>query len=230
MNLNSFLGLMGKRVKPDASKGRRLPRRDLDFNRWPLDPGYAVCHHARTQTACCSLVTPPRSSGSWNNLNMLGLPSRQTPYSAFPNPPGVLERTAGATTDIQYLVHQGFTRFGATFWVGANALLKKSALEDICTEKREGARRRFDATFKTEQSSRTRNRRWIYCPRDGRLYNHPERLAYSATPPDFGSPGDSTSPLGQRRLDHFPEAAVLLCSSARSSHRPSCRHCSRRTI
>ena len=42
----------------------------------------------------------------------------QTPYSAFPNAPGRLERTAGATTDIQYLVHQGFTYFGATFWVG----------------------------------------------------------------------------------------------------------------
>ena len=82
----------------------------------------------------------------------------QTPYSAFPNPPGILERTAGATTDIQYLVHQGFTRFGATFWVGANALLKKSALEDICTEKREGAKT-IRRTFKTEQSSKTRNRR-----------------------------------------------------------------------
>ena len=78
----------------------------------------------------------------------------QTPYSALPNPPGILEQTAGATTDIQYLVHQGFTRFGATFWVGANALLKKSALEDICTEERGGRGRRSDGTFKTEPSSR----------------------------------------------------------------------------
>jgi cellulose synthase/poly-beta-1,6-N-acetylglucosamine synthase-like glycosyltransferase len=35
----------------------------------------------------------------------------QTPYSAFPGAPGLLERIAGATTDIQYIVHQGFTRF-----------------------------------------------------------------------------------------------------------------------
>src|SRR5207244_1370247 len=45
--------------------------------------------------------------------------------------PGVLERTAGATTDIQDIIHQGFTRYGATFWVGANALARKRALEDI---------------------------------------------------------------------------------------------------
>src|SRR5206468_2509734 len=43
----------------------------------------------------------------------------QTPYSAVPNPPGVLERVAGATTDIQYLIHQGFSHWNATFWVGA---------------------------------------------------------------------------------------------------------------
>lgn len=31
----------------------------------------------------------------------------QTPYSAVPGSPGVLERVAGATTDMQYIVHQG---------------------------------------------------------------------------------------------------------------------------
>src|SRR5207248_3256320 len=30
----------------------------------------------------------------------------QTPYSAEPNPPGIVERIAGATTDMQYLIHQ----------------------------------------------------------------------------------------------------------------------------
>ena len=49
----------------------------------------------------------------------------QTPYSAIPGAPGVLERIAGATTDIQYIIHQGFTSYRATFWVGANALLRK---------------------------------------------------------------------------------------------------------
>ena len=39
----------------------------------------------------------------------------QTPYSAIPNPVSRLERIAGATTDIQYVIHQGFTHHRATF-------------------------------------------------------------------------------------------------------------------
>src|SRR5262249_59694312 len=49
----------------------------------------------------------------------------QTPYSAFPGSARPLESVAGATTDIQYQVHQGSTYFGATFWVGANAMIRK---------------------------------------------------------------------------------------------------------
>ncbi len=55
----------------------------------------------------------------------------QTPYSAIPDAPTATERVAGATTDVQYLVHQGFTRFGATFWVGANALIRWEALRHL---------------------------------------------------------------------------------------------------
>jgi cellulose synthase (UDP-forming) len=51
----------------------------------------------------------------------------QTPYSALPKAPGALERIAG----IQYIIHQGFTAHGATFWVGANSLARWAALEDI---------------------------------------------------------------------------------------------------
>jgi cellulose synthase (UDP-forming) len=57
----------------------------------------------------------------------------QTPYSAIPAAPGRCERIAGAQTDIQYIMHQGFTAHDATFWVGANALLRKTAIEDIAT-------------------------------------------------------------------------------------------------
>lgn len=110
----------------------------------------------------------------------------QTPYSAIPDPPGILERIAGATTDIQYIIHQGFERHGATFWVGANALLRKKALEDIRTERWERGFR--VATYiqdrtvieDTESSVDLIDRGW-------RLYNYPERLAFSATPADFGA-------------------------------------------
>ena len=110
----------------------------------------------------------------------------QTPYSAIPDAPGVLERIAGATTDIQYIIHQGFTRYRATFWVGANALLRKKALEDIVTISRERGFevRRYiqDRTVieDTESSVDLVARGWS-------LLNYPQRLAYSATPPDFGA-------------------------------------------
>ena len=110
----------------------------------------------------------------------------QTPYTAVPSHRGLLERIAGATTDLQYIVHQGFTLAGATFWVGANAVLRKEALDDIVTHGRE---RGFhidkyiqDRTVieDTESSIDLVVRGWS-------LYNLPERLSYSATPADFGS-------------------------------------------
>ena len=110
----------------------------------------------------------------------------QTPYSAIPGADNHIERIAGATTDIQYLIHQGFTFFNATYWVGANALIRVAALQDIKIEAKE---RGYDIVKfiqdktvieDTESSIDLAHNKW-------RLYNHPERLAYSATPPDFGS-------------------------------------------
>ena len=110
----------------------------------------------------------------------------QTPCSAFPGARGSLERIAGATTDIQYIIHQGFTASGATYWVGANALLRSSALEDIAVtvEERGFAVRVFiqDRTVIEDTDSTV-----DLIERGWRLYNYPERLAYSATPPDFGA-------------------------------------------
>jgi len=185
MNLNSFFGLMGKRVKPVRRKdGVYLEETSRTIgSRLIPDTPYVITLDAD------SLVQPRYASTLVRRMEQpehARVAVAQTPYSAFPNAPGVLERTAGATTDIQYLVHQGFTRYGATFWVGANALLKKSALEDICTEEREGTKivRRYiqDRTVieDTESTVDLLAKGWS-------LYNHPERLAYSATPPDFGS-------------------------------------------
>jgi cellulose synthase/poly-beta-1,6-N-acetylglucosamine synthase-like glycosyltransferase len=185
MNLNSFLGLMGRRVKPVLRKdGLHLEESSTPHgSRLIPDTPYVITLDAD------SLLQPHYAStlvGLMEQPEYARVAVAQTPYSAFPNPRGILERTAGATTDIQYLVHQGFTRFGATFWVGANALLKKSALEDICTEERDGMKtiRRYiqDRTVieDTESTVDLMAKGWS-------LYNHPERLAYSATPPDFGS-------------------------------------------
>ena len=81
---------------------------------------------------------------------------------------------------------KGFTQHNATYWVGANALLRHTALKEIAVREVERGYpvQRFiqDRTVieDTESSVDLSVRGW-------RLYNYPERLAYSATPPDFGS-------------------------------------------
>jgi cellulose synthase/poly-beta-1,6-N-acetylglucosamine synthase-like glycosyltransferase len=110
----------------------------------------------------------------------------QTPYSAIPDPVRALERVAGATTDVQYVIDQGSTVCDAAFWIGANAMLRREALEDIAEwdDERGYAIRRYiqDRTVieDTESSVDLIERGWS-------IYNYPERLSYSATPDDFGS-------------------------------------------
>src|SRR5262249_22360964 len=97
-----------------------------------------------------------------------------------------VERVAGATTDVQYLLHQGMTRFGAAFWVGANAVMRTAALRDVATTAEERGwtliKVLHDRTVieDTETTLELRRRGW-------RLHSYAERLAFSATPPDFGA-------------------------------------------
>lgn len=110
----------------------------------------------------------------------------QTPYSSFRGAPTRIERLSGATTDIQHIIHQGMSYYDATFWVGANAVIRKCALDDIVEKEWVGGfeikRYVQDHTVieDTESSVDMVIHGW-------RLVNYPERLSYSATPPDFGS-------------------------------------------
>jgi cellulose synthase (UDP-forming) len=93
---------------------------------------------------------------------------------------------AGATTDIQYIVHQGFTHSNATYWVGANALIRKTALCDIATSQQE--RGHSVPVFIQDRTVIEDTESTVdLIARGWRLHNYPERLAYSATPPDFGA-------------------------------------------
>lgn len=185
MNLNSYVGLMGRSFcehhRPD---GTHLER---------VTPAEATLHVPNTDFLITldadSLVTTDYAARLIHHMLQPGnerVAVAQTPYSAIPGAPGVLERVAGATTDIQYNLHQGFGVYRATYWVGANALLRVAALWDIATDHVERGFRikKFiqDRTVieDTESSVDLIARGW-------RLYNYPERLAYSATPPDFGS-------------------------------------------
>jgi cellulose synthase/poly-beta-1,6-N-acetylglucosamine synthase-like glycosyltransferase/peptidoglycan/xylan/chitin deacetylase (PgdA/CDA1 family) len=185
MNLNSYIGLMGGSFEEQRDGGQLLlvpadsSERALVF----LNSDYVLILDAD------SLVHPEYTL---RLAHRLGLPDHervaviQTPYSAFPEAPGALERVAGATTDIQYQIHQGFTHYRATFWVGANAMVRARALQEIAQRRQE---RGFtvgvfidDRTVIEDTGSTIDLRR-----RGWQLHSYPERLAFSATPPDFGS-------------------------------------------
>lgn len=185
MNLNSYIDVMGGSYRDETTElGRVLtPVPDGEGDVDIPDNDYVLTLDSD------SLLLPEYCL---RLVHMLEQPENeriavaQTPYSAFPGAATRLERIAGATTDIQHLVHQGLTYFDATFWVGANAVLRKRALEDIAETERVDywEIRRFiqDRTVieDTESTIDLGIRGWT-------LYNYPERLSYSATPPDFGS-------------------------------------------
>jgi cellulose synthase (UDP-forming) len=185
MNLNSYIGLMGGCFEEHGDHERLFLRRTHSGGPALVIP---TCDYILILDAD-SIVDPEYTV---RLAHRLGQPDYrrvaviQTPYSAFADAPGALERIAGATTDIQYQIHQGLTHYRATFWVGANAMVRMNALQDIARTRQE---RDFtvhifidDRTVIEDTESTIDLRR-----RDWQLYNYPDRLAFSATPPDFGS-------------------------------------------
>ncbi len=184
MNLNAYIGLMGRTfdpvrtpdgltLKPAGAKGA-IVISDADYL-LTLDADSMLLPEY-----CLRLVYLLEQPENFK------LAVAQTPYSAFPGSSTRMERLAGATTDLQHIVHQGMSYHDATFWVGANAVIRKKALEEIVEIEHKGGNeiRRYvqDRTVieDTESSLDLVSRGW-------RLINYPERLSYSATPPDFGS-------------------------------------------
>lgn len=185
MNLNSYIALMGGSFQEVATPvGRALVRcspRQADVT--VPEPDYVLTLDADSVLLpeyCVRLLYLMEQS----EHGQVGV--AQTPYSAYPGSATRIERIAGATTDLQHIVHQGMTQYGATFWVGANAILRKRALDEICEVDYEGnweIRRYIQDRTVIEDTESTIDlgiHGWT-------LLNYPERLAYSATPPDFGS-------------------------------------------
>ena len=186
MNLNSYIGLMGGIYRltqsPDGPVLVPTSRKQADTITVP-DSDYLLTLDADSillRDYCLRLVyflEQPR------NANVA---VTQTPYSSFRGAKTRIERLAGATTDIQHILHQGMSQYGATFWVGANAVIRKHALDDIVESEWIGGfeikRYIQDRTVieDTESSVDLALHGWT-------LVNYPERLSYSATPPDFGS-------------------------------------------
>lgn len=185
MNLNSYIGLMGRAFREEETPNGVVLRdvqdgyADLEVpdSEWVLTLDADSLLLREYCVRLVQLMDQPENAR---------VAVSQTPYSAFRGAGTRIERLAGATTDIQHILHQGMTRHDATFWVGANAVIRKRALEDIVEIEQQGGFeiRRYvqDRTVieDTESSIDLGRHGWT-------LVNYPERLSYSATPPDFGS-------------------------------------------
>jgi len=185
MNLNAYLGLMGGRFRQRLSPEGRLlePAAYADATLHVPDADFVIVLDAD------SVILPEYSL---RLVHFMGRPDNervavvQTPYTSVPGAPGVIERIAGATTDLQLMSHQGATRFGAGSWVGASALIRRAALEDIrCTRDERG---HTTTVFIRDRTLNEDTDTTVALIRHGwRVHNYPDRLAYSATPPDFGA-------------------------------------------
>lgn len=186
MNLNAYIGLMGGRYREEQTPDGPILRPVLGAQHADLvvpNAEYLLTLDADSlllRDYCLRLVYLLEQP---DNARVA---VTQTPYSSFRGAPTRLERLAGASTDLQHILHQGLTEYDATFWVGANAVIRMEALDDILEIETVGGFevRRYvqDRTVieDTESSIDLGEHGWT-------LVNYPERLSYSATPPDFGS-------------------------------------------
>ena len=187
MNLNAYIGLMG-----GSFWEQRTSAGTLLLPCAPDDPA-ASLHVPRTDYIVTldadSVILPEYCVRLIHEIERPGnerIGVIQTPYSAFPGAPTRVERLAGATTDIQHLVHQGMAEYDAAFWVGANAVLRTDAVNELriddASEGHPISRFISDRTVieDTESTLDLTAKGWT-------VANYPERLAYSASPPDFGS-------------------------------------------
>ena len=98
----------------------------------------------------------------------------------------MIERVAAASTDAQFFLHQGMARYDASFWVGASALMRRTALEDIRTIRLERGHEvavYIDDRILIEDAAATLD----LLHKGWRVHHDEGRLAYSATPADFGA-------------------------------------------
>jgi cellulose synthase (UDP-forming) len=189
-NLNSYLSIMGRRlVAKPGPKGLELVDRTDEEERAglecldPPDAKYVVILDADSflvREYVTHMVAAMEGPGNERAAVM------QTPYTAIPDTPHILERTAGATTDIYYYVTEGMGFAGAGFWVGASATIRKQALLDIATKEEE--RGYLVPVYIQDKTVIEDTGATIDLARKGwRVQNYPARLSYSATPSDFGA-------------------------------------------
>jgi cellulose synthase (UDP-forming) len=183
MNLNSYIGLMGGRFRiRDDGAGRLIePAEQGAFDLEVAQPDFVLTLDADSVVRHTYMLELAEILQQRPEIGVA-----QTPYLTFPGARSAVERVAGATTDVQYLVHQGSTFYDAAFWVGANALIRYSALKAIAREQHEGGST-YRVFIQDETVIEDTGSTVDLLKGGWRVHNHFTPLAYSATPADFGA-------------------------------------------
>lgn len=187
MNLNSYIMLIGRHWKEvETEKGLELHECDTV----PESNGFSIPRADYVNTIDAdSLMTHDYVARLVYFLEQeenTRVAVAQSPCSATPGHRSEVERIASAQIDVQFHTHQGYTYWDASFWVGANAMLRMNALDAIKEiQNVDGKTVNVyiqDRTLieDTESTIDLVHKGW-------KLYNYPKRMTYSASPPDFGS-------------------------------------------
>lgn len=155
MNLNSYIGLMGKSFRELQAGDKLLLKECGPEDRQPdlvaPDTDYIINLDADSTLATDYTLRLIHAMEKPENRRVAVM---QTPYTSIPDAPGVLERVAGATTDMQFLVSQGFTSFNSSPGLGPTACCARRRSTRSSATRRSGATR-SPSTSRTGPSSRT---------------------------------------------------------------------------
>jgi cellulose synthase/poly-beta-1,6-N-acetylglucosamine synthase-like glycosyltransferase len=185
MNLNGYLSVMGKSWVEEEREGvwhlREVPASEATF--LPPSSEYLMILDAD------SILLPDyalRLMHKMQQPDYARIGVMQCYPSAFPGIPGGIERMAGASINLLFRINQGEENLGGPFWMGANSLVRRQALDDISRQAISDGKRSTiyiqDGTVieDTETTIALLHKDW-------QVYQYPERLAYFSSPPDFGS-------------------------------------------
>jgi cellulose synthase (UDP-forming) len=189
-NLNSYISVMGRRLKRvPAPNGIELidvlPSETCNIEALlePRDAKYVIILDADSfllrdyATAMVAAMESPENARA---------AVMQTPYTAIPDTPHMLERVAGATTDIYFYVTEGMGFAHSGFWVGASATIRKQALIEIAVSHSERGYS-FPVYIQDKTVIEDTGATIDLIEKGWHVENYPARLSYSATPSDFGA-------------------------------------------
>jgi hypothetical protein len=185
MNLNSYIALVGKCFREvERTDGLHLEVCEQSEATFEVPPAKYIA-----TIDADSFVTADFARHLISIMEAAGnerIAIAQSPYTAIPGTPIALERAAAASTDVQFFGHQGMAHLGASWWVGASALMRHEALEDIAVEREERGHKvtvYIQDKILIEDAAATID----LLHKGWRIYHDPARLCYSATPSDFGT-------------------------------------------